>query len=259
MSKFVDKLGHIYKTAAPTMGFRKPGPEAELPPLLLVANVTRTGAKKAKSIVESGVSAVVVNSGSIDDAGFKELIAGMNNTPLGLMLEGGTEEDVQELMKLDWDFVIIGLQTPVEAINKEGLGKILRIEPSLAPGLVRAINELTTAVDGVLIAGEGSAVTIERLLSWQFIASLVNKPLLVNVNSTVTSGELSSLYEAGVKGLLLPEGTTSKAFAELKKLVDSLPKTPKRTAKTGIILPRLGIPEARVEKVEEEEEEEEDI
>lgn len=256
MSKFADKLGRIYKTVAPAIGFRKPGTEAELPPLLLVANITKAGTRKAKSVVENGADAAVVNSECIDIAGLRELSASMNSTPLGLLLEDGNTEKTQELMKLDWDFIIIGLQTPVETVSKEGLGKILKIEPSLAPGLVRAINELSTSIDGVLITGEAPSITIECLLTCQFIASLVNKPLLVNVNSSPTSNEVSSLYEAGVKGLLLPEGTTPKTFAELRKLVSSLPKTPKRKTKAGVILPHLGMPETKVEKVEEEEEEE---
>ncbi len=259
MSKFADKLGSIYKTVAPSMGFRKPDAEAELPPLLLIANINKSGARKAKSLTESGVDAAVVNSKNIEAASFKELIAGMNNTPLGLVLDDGSQENIQELIKLDWDFVIFGLQTPVEAINKEGLGKILRIEPSLAPGLARAINELGMAIDGVLVAGDSSAVTIERLLTCQFLAGLVGKPLLITANSSLTSGELSSLHEAGIKGLLCPEGTTPKAFAELKKLISSLPKAPRRKTRTSVLLPRLGVPETREEKVEEEEEEDEDI
>jgi hypothetical protein len=258
MSKFTDKLGHIYRTTGPALGFRKPDAEAEPPPLLLIATITPAGAKKTKSIAESGIDAAVVNSKNIEAASFKELAAGMNNTPLGLAIDDGSKDEVEELMKLDWDFVIFGLQMPVDAINKEGLGKIVRIEPSLAPGLARAINELSPAIDGVLIAGESSAVTVERLLACQFLAGVVGKPLIVPVDSSLTSSELGSLHEAGIKGLLFPEGTTLKAFAELKKLVSSLPKTRKRKTGTSVLLPRLGVSEPKVEK-EEEEEEEEDI
>jgi len=257
MSKFADKLGRIYKTAAPAIGFRKPAEEAELPALLLIADVAKTGAKKTKGVVDSGIDAAVVSSEAFDTASAKELAASMNNTPLGLLLEKeSSQEKIQELVALQWDFVVFDLQTPLEAINKEGLGKILKIEPSLAPGLVRAINDLSFDIDAVLIAGENS-VTFECLLTCQFLSSVINKPLLIHGNSSLTSNELNNLREAGIKGLILPEGTLPKAVAELKKLIGNLPKTPRRKAKaSSALLPHI-VPETRVEK--EGEEEEEDI
>jgi hypothetical protein len=112
----------------------------------------------------------------------------------------------------------------------------------------------------VLIAGNNSTVTIEQLLTCQLFASLLNKPVLVTINSSVTSNELSKLHEAGIKGLLLPEGASLKVFTELKKTISTLPKTTKRKTGTGVVLPRIGIQtETNAEKVEEEEEDDEDI
>ncbi len=239
------------------MGFRKSSEETELPALLLIADLSKAGVKKAKSLADIGIDAAVVSSDGIGASYFKELAAGMNNVPLGLILEDSHQQSAKEVADLDWDFVIFNMQTPLEAVNKEGLGKVLKIEPSLAPSLVRAINELSPAVDAVLIAGESATVTVEQLLTSQFLTGVLNKPLLMHGHSSLTSSELSSLREAGIKGLILPEGTSPKAFAELKKLIGSLPKTPRRKMKTGgVLLPQIGITEAKVEKTEEEEEEE---
>lgn len=257
MSKLVEKLGRIYKTSPPAIGFRKFTEEADLPALLLMADLSKAGGKKAKGVVDSGIDAAVVSSDSIDVSSFKELTAGMNNIPLGLLLADSNQQSAREAIDLDWDFVIFGLQTPLEAVNKEGLGKVLKIETSLAPGLVRAINELSFAIDAVLIAGESPTVTVEHLLTSQFLAGVLNKPLLIHGHASLTTSELSSLHESGIKGLILPEGTSPKAFAELKKLIGSLPKIPKRKTRTGsVLLPQIGIPEARVEKADEDEEEE---
>lgn len=259
MSKFADKLGRIYRTAAPALGFRKSAEEAELPPLLLVADLNKTGVKKAKSIVDSGIDAAIVSSESIDADSFKELATGTGEIPLGLLVEeNSSQEKIQDLINSGGDFVIFGLQAPLETISKEELGRVLKIEPSLAPGLIRAINELSLSIDAVLIAGDNPTVTIERLLTCQLFAGLVNKPLLINVNSSLTSDELSNLHRAEIKGLILPEGTPLKVFAELKKTISSLPKTPKRKTSISVLLPGIGAtPETK--KVEEEEEEEEDI
>ena len=254
MSKFAEKLERIYKTAAPAIGFRRFSEEAELPALLLIADLSKAGVKKARGVVDSGIDAAIVSSDNIDASSFKELAAVMNNIPLGLLLADSHQQNTREAIDLDCDFVIFGLQTPLEAVSKEGLGKVLKIEPSLAPGLVRAINELSPAVDAVLIAGESATVTVKQLLTSQFLSDMLNKPLLIHGHSSLTSSELISLREAGIKGLILPEGTSPKSFAELEKLIDSLPKSPRRKTKTGgVLLPQISIPEAREEKPDEDE------
>jgi hypothetical protein len=95
------------------------------------------------------------------------------------------------------------------------------------------------------------------LLTCQLFASLLNKPLLVNVSSAVTSSELNNLHGAGAKGLILPEEAPLKVFTEMKKTISNLPKSLKRKTGTGVFLPRIGIPTPPdVEKVEEEEDDE---
>jgi hypothetical protein len=253
MSKFADKLERIYKTTAPALGFRKPTEEAELSPLLLVADLTKSGVKKTKTINNS-VDAAIVSSENIDASSFKELATSIRDVPLGLMLgESTSPEKIKELISAGCDFVVFGLQAPLEAINKEYLGKVLKIEPSLTPHLIRAINESCLSIDAVLIAGDNSTVTIERLLTSQLFASLLNKPLLIHVDASLTSGELSSLHGTGAKGLILPPETPLKVFAELKKTISSLPKTTRRKTKTSALLPHIGVqPETRVEEEEEE-------
>jgi hypothetical protein len=254
MSKFGDKLERIYRTAAPVLGFRKSTEEAELPPLLLVADLTKAGLKKAKSVVDSGIDAAIVSSESADTDSFKELAASI---PLGLLLNENIDQGkIQELIGSGCDFIVFGLGAPLEAVNKESLGKILKIEPPLSPGLIKAINELSLPIDAVLITGDNLSVTIELLLTCQLFAGLLNKPLLINVNASLTIDELSSLHGAGVKGVILPEGASLKMCADLKKTLSGLPKAPKRKTKASVLLPHISV---QPETKEEEEEEEEDI
>jgi hypothetical protein len=145
----------------------------------------------------------------------------------------------------------------LEVVSREDVGKLLKIEPSLDPGLVRAINELPLTVDGVLIAGEESSVTVERLLVCQRFTELLAKPLLVTVALSVTGAEISSLFQAGVNGLVLPEKVPVETFAELKKTIGNLPKAVKRKSKGTALLPQLGGElRAKVEEGEGEGEEE---
>jgi hypothetical protein len=257
MSKFAEKLQRVYRGAAAPIGFRR-STEAEPPPLLVIANLTKVGAAEAKAIADAGIDAGIVIGAGLDAKSFGQLSKAIGDVPLGLFLGSAEKEEIAQSVDLNCDFVVFGLKTPLEAVSREDVGKFLRVEPSLDSGLVRAINELPLTVDGVLVAGEELSVTVERLLICQRFADLLTKPLLMTVNLSVTSTEISSLFQAGVNGLVLPEKAPTETLAELKKVIASLPKVAKRQSKGAALLPRLGGGlGAEVQGGEEEEEEEE--
>lgn len=254
MSKFSDKLQRVYRNSAPSMGFRRSAGEAGSPPMLIVANLAKGDVKRA-SVIAGSVDAGVVSSGSLDADSFKQLVTSLGDIPLGLSLENATQGEVAKLADLDCDFVIFDLKTPLVAVRKEGAGKVLKIEPSLNHSLGKSINDLQLSIDGVLVAGEEASITVERLLVCQRFAELLNKPLLVTLASSATSDEISSLYKAGVNGLVVPEGLPVGAVAEMRKAIADLPRVVKRTARGGALLPQVSS-EMEVEIEEDEEEEE---
>jgi hypothetical protein len=213
MSKFTEKLQRVYRGVSTSIGFRKSA-EAEPPPLLVIANLTKASAAEAKAIAGAGIDAAIVSSAGLGAKGFGQLSKAMNNIPLGLLLASAGKEEIAQSLGLGGDFVVFDLKAPLEAVSKEGTGKLLMIEPSLDPGLVRAINELPLTLDGVLVTGEESSVTVERLLICQRFSDLLVRPLLVAVDLSVTGAEISSLLQAGVNGLVLPEKVPAEKFAE---------------------------------------------
>lgn len=252
MSKFAEKLRRTYTGSAPSMGFRKLA-EAEPPPLLLVANVTKANLTEAKALAGE-IDAGIVSSENTNAKSFGQSGKALGDIPLGIFLESADKEQIGKFIELGTDFVVFGLRTPVEAVSKEGLGRILRIEPSLDQGLARAINALPLQIDGVLLNGDEALITIERLLIYRRFAELLDKPLLINLGSSVTKDELKSLYETGVTGLVLPQGFPAEALADLRKTIAGLSKTVKRGTRGAALLPRLN-GELPSEAEEEEEEE----
>jgi len=251
MSKFSDELQRVYRNSAPSMGFRRSAADVESRALLLVANLTKVNVNAAKAIAGAGIDAGIVSSEAVDAASFGRLATAMGDIPLGLSLESTDRDEIDKVVGSGCDFLVLGLKTPLEVVRREGIGKVLKIEPSLDQGLVRAIRELPFPVDGVLVAGEESSVTVERLLVCQRFAELVDRPLLVALDSSASGDELSSLCEAGVNGLVLPEGFPTEAFVELRKTVGSMPCVSKRKAKGAALLPQLGgEPEIEVEEEE---------
>jgi len=250
MSRFSDKLQSVYRGSTPSIGFRRSA-GAENPPLLIIARLSKPTVKEARAMAGADIDAGIISSEGVDVVSLGKLATTMGDIPLGLFLEGANQEEIVEFADSGCDFVVFGLKTPLKAVKKEGIGKILQIEPSLDHGLARAINELDLPVDGVLVTGEEPSLTVERLLVYQRFGELLDRPLLVTLGSSVTSGELSSLYEAGVNGVVLPEGLPTEALTELRKTIDSLPKRVKRKAKGAAVLPQVA---GELETEEEEEE-----
>jgi hypothetical protein len=252
MSKFADKLQRIYRGSAPALGFRK-SDEAENPPLLFIASLVKTGATEAYSLAMAGVDAGILSTKGLSAKSFAELTKAVGGgVSLGCSLEIAEKDAAAKSIGLGCDFVVFGLKTPVEAVNKEGLGRVLKIEPSLEPGLVRAINTLPVEIDGVLLTGDEPAITVERLLIYQRFSELLNKPLLVNISSNITVEELSGLVKAGVNGVVLPETFSVEALAKLKQSATGLSRDARHKAKTAAILPRVsGELETQVEEEDE--------
>jgi hypothetical protein len=250
MSKFAEKLQHVYRGPIKTIGFRRSG-EAEVPQMLVVASLADTSAKTSKAVASA--DAVIINSAGLSSEDLKQLVSSLGDVPAGILLESTKPGEAAKAVEAGCDFVVLDIKTPVEIVNKEGLGRILKIEPSLDIMLARAINSLPLSIDGVLIASDDSVLTVERLLVCQRFADLLDKPLLLTMGSSVASNELSSLCEAGVKGIVVPLGLTAKALGELKKAVSCLPKPTKRKTKATPIIPRIAAePEAAAEEEEEE-------
>ena len=234
------------------MGFHTSA-EAASTPLVIVASLTKTSAADAGSLAAAGIDAGILGLKGLSAKSLGQLTEAVGGVPLGLFLESTEKDAIAKSIDMGCDFVVFGLKTPLEAINREGLGRILKIESSLEPGLVRTINGLPLSIDAVLIAGDEPAITIERLLIYQRFAELLDKPLLVALSSTITADELNGLFQAGVNGLVLPEGLSAEAVADLKKAAGGLSRAAKRKTGAAAILPRLGgEPETGVEEEEEE-------
>jgi len=252
MSKFAEKLRRIYKDSGPSIGFRK-STEAESAPLVVVASLTKTSLTDASALAAAGIDAGILSLKGLGTKSFGQLVEAVGYIPLGLSLESTEKDVIAKSIDMGFDFVVFRLETPLEAVNKESLGRVLKIESSLEPGLVRAINGLPISIDAVLIGGDEPAITIERLLICQRFAELLDKPLLTTLSSMITVAELGGLFEAGVNGLVLPEGLSAEPLADLKNSISGLSRATRRRPKAAAILPRLG---GELETGMEEEEEE---
>jgi hypothetical protein len=254
MSKFVDKLQNLSKSSATPIGFHPSVSEFKRPAMLLIAGLSGAQVKEAKIVADVNADAGLILSEGLGAKVVKQMVEALGNVPLGAFAKGMSEEKINELGSVGCDFVVFDIRTPAAVLHKEGMGKFLMIEPSLDQGLVRAVNSLD--VDGVFINSKSgdSFVAVEHLLVCRRFVELLEKPVIMAVPSLVTKAELTSLWQAGVDGVVAPSIQSVEALTELKKMTSDLPRGARgRRAKGGVVLPHYGGSVAGEEDEEEEE------
>jgi hypothetical protein len=255
MSKFVDKLQSLSKSSTTPIGFHPSVSELKSPAMLLIVGLSGTQVKEAKIVADVNADAGLILSEGPSAKVVKQMVEAVGDVPLGVFVKGMSEEKINELVNLGGDFVVFDIKAAAAALHKEKMGKFLMIEPSLDQGFVRAINSLE--VDGVFISSRGgeSFVAVEHLLVCRRFVELLEKPVIMALPSLVTKAELTSLWQAGVDGVVTPSTQSVEALAELKKMIGDLPRGARgRRAKAGVILPHYGGLTAEEEDEEQEEE-----
>jgi len=225
--------------------------------MLLIAGLSGTKVNEAKIVADGNADAGLILSEGPSARIVKQMVEAVGDIPLGVFAKGMSEEKINKLASLGGDFLVFDIKTAATVLHKDGIGKFLMIEPSLDQGFVRAINGLE--VDGVFISnrGEDSFVAVEHLLVCQRFVELLEKPVIMTLPFSVTKAELTSLWQAGVDGIVAPLAQSVEALTELKKMIDDLPRGARgRRAKADVKLPQYGGLVAGEEGEEDEEQEE---
>jgi len=241
MSKFVDKLQSLSKSSTTPIGFHPSVSALKSPAMLLIAGLSGTQVKEAKTVAEVNTDAGLILSEGPSVKVVKQMVEAVDNIPLGVFVKGMSEKEINELASLGCDFIVFDIRIPAAILHKEEVGKFLIIEPSLDQGFARAINSLE--VDGVFISsrGEDSFVAVEHLLVCRRFVELLEKPVIMTLPTLVTKAELISLWQVGVDGVVAPSIQSVEALAELKKIIGDLPGGVRgHRAKADVKLPHYG-------------------
>lgn len=238
MSKLIDKLIKVSQPQPQAMGFKAVKTEPR-PKLQLIAKLANVEVKELPA-----ADAIILNASETRNT---KSIWGVRGAKNGL-------EDIDKLIKSGADFVILSTDGEIIPADKK-IGKVLEIEASITDILLRTVSELP--VEAVFLSNGELAITYKRLMLIQRFASLVNKPLLVEVPPDVTEPELQLVWETGATGIVV---TVNAEQAEavtknLRKIIDKLwyPSRRKRE-KSVVTLPHISPPAEEPEEDEEEDE-----
>jgi len=241
MSKFADKLKSLSKSSATTIGFHPSVSEIRNPAMLLIAGLSETQIKEAKTVADVNADAGLILSENASDKIVGQMAKALGNVPLGVFVKDMSEQKINEFASIGCDFVVFDIKATAAVLYKESIGRFLMIEPSLDQGFVRAINSL--GVDGVFINNRdaNSFVAIEHLLVYRRFVEILEKPVIMTLPSLVTKAELTNLWQAGVNGVVAPLMKSLEPLAELKKMIGDLPRgTRGRRTRIGVRLPHYG-------------------
>jgi hypothetical protein len=246
MSRFIDKLKQASGGGTP-MGFRAVAAKTTKPRMLLVVALAQADAERLAEIAAGADAGLLLVAKS--GAGAKALEQAskvMPDIPWGGWLKEAGREEVGQVRA---DFIVFSAASQLFA--EEKVGKVLEVEPTLEPGLLKSADDLP--VDAVLVAAGNEPLSWRDLMLIQRGANVLNKPLLVSVPQEVTAAELGALNQAGVGGVVV-KATVAGKIAGISQMLAKLPP-PSARKKAQPLLPRIGGETSPVAEEEEEEEE----
>jgi hypothetical protein len=243
MSKLVKKLRQVSENTVQPLGFRTAPPTASRQ-MLLIVSVPQGHSGTIAQLASTEIDAILIDNRNLKGAAdFGHFAADAGDVPVGLWLDLVSEEYLEQFKQAGGDFLVFESGTaPATLLQEEELGKVLRVDPSQDESLLCAIDQLPIEVVLFDVKSEGNVLTISDLMYCQWLAGLVDKPLVVAAQQGLTDKEIRSLMEVGVRGIVveLQEKQIGDSLARLSQAIKTLPPKTKKLGEKKALLPRLG-------------------
>jgi hypothetical protein len=241
MSKLVKKLRQINESAAQPLGFKR---TSILPSQQMLLVMALPQKDSLAWINKAEVDAILIHSQDLEQGvqTLRQVANSIGDIPCGLWPEAMTEEGMKQLKEAGGDFLIFEASTaPAILLQEAELGKVLKVDLPQDEGLIAAIDQLPIEVVLLEIKGEGGVLTISDLMHCQWLADLVDKPILVATQQELTDKEIRSLWEAGVDGVVveMKEKQLQERLTRLSQAIKALPPRRKRHGERRVMLTRL--------------------
>lgn len=187
MSQLIEKLNHLGKSPAQTIGFRHtPAPKEA--PLLFIARL------KPGEPAPEGADALL-----LEPAPGTPITPPPGGVIWGLRAEAAAGADLARLPEQGCDFVLFTLDAPAQAVAGK-MGRLLTVDPELSDSWLRGLGLIA---DGLVLNLERQPLTLRELVLFHRCAAVSRQPLLAQVSGQLIEAELGPLINAGVKGLIV--------------------------------------------------------
>jgi len=220
--------------------------------MVLIAALTEGDARAA---AVEGADAVLISGAKFKGESLARIVGSLADVPWGVSLEQVSAEDLPLLKEMGCDFLVFdAARAPLKLLREPEMAKIVKVEPSVADGLARAIAQ--SPIDAVLIGAGGEfSLSVQRLMVCQHLINLVRKPALTLAPMAMSGEDLEELWETGIAGVVVNlERGVGEELPKLRQAIDGLPTSRRRTERPEVLLPYVG--EGELTAPEEDEEEE---
>jgi hypothetical protein len=238
MSIFIEMLEKAGERAASPIGFAAAaGMDANPPQIVLAARVMEEDLAKKPTLAGAEAAALLVGGQCpISDAAASALegrLWGVRLSPPSTF----TVDQAQALVNQGCDFIVFeGTDTEAAVLNDEELGKIVTLTADMDEEVARAIAGLS--VDAVLFGPgvRGKPLTVGDLVPVQKVRQLVGQPFIVEVPDGLQQADVEAMRNLGVDGLIVDVPPLERV-AEMKALIDALPRRPARRGRSDALVP----------------------
>ena len=242
MSKLVTKLRQVSENAVQPIGFRAAAVSSSQR-MVLIASLAKGDADAVLQLAKANIDAVLIHGHAEKDNRYLQRISpSAGDMPWGVRVDSMTEALLEQLKEAGADFLVSEAATsPATLLQEESIGKVLRADLPQDESVIAAFDDMP--VDAVLldVGKEGNALTISDLMQCHWLAGLVDKPLLAAVQRELSDKDVQSLWEAGVKGLVVEvsEREPERQLTRLSQAIDALPAKAKKRGESRPVLPRV--------------------
>ncbi len=243
MSELMKRLRQVCECSPPPMGFKKGAAQANRQ-MALIASLPPGKRDMAGSLNLSEIDAVIFHSSDIvGEATLQEISGVLGETPWGAWLGAGQSPDLRQMIEAGGDF--IALESPLAAAEllQEEMGSILKVELSGDRFLLSAMGDLP--VDAVLMdLGQGQGpLTVADAMRCQWLAGLLDKPLLIASSRELSDKEIRLIWDIGVSGIVIEvaDDQAREVLSREFQLIKDLPPRIRKRGEDHVLLPSFDV------------------
>jgi hypothetical protein len=242
MSKLVKRLRQVCECSSPPMGFKK-GAAQSSRQMALLASLPPGGRSMAGGLNLAEIDAVLFHGSDLAGADLQEISGVLGETPWGAWLGAGESPDVQQVIEAGGDFIALDSAQAAAELLQEDVDSILKVDLSGDRFLLSAISDLP--VDAVLMdLGQSKGIlTVADIMRCQWLAGLLDKPILVAANRELSDKEMRLIWDMGVSGLVVEvaDDKGKEVLAREFQLIKDLPPRSRKRGEDHALLPSFDV------------------
>jgi len=225
------------------MGFKKGAAQANRQ-MALIASLPPGRREMAGSLKLAEIDAVILHASDLVGEAILQDISGvLGETPWGAWLGADQSPDLRQMTEAGGDFIALATPLAAAELLQEETGSILKVELSGDRFLLSALGDLP--VDAVLMdLGQGQGpLTVADVMRCQWLAGLLDKPLLIASSRELSDKEIRLIWDMGVSGLVVQvaDDQAREVLSREFQLIRDLPPRTRKRGEDHVLLPSFDV------------------